>query len=316
MPPPAGSIPNTPSWRDKMGKYPQGTLALEGFGSGAGHGVTIVDANTGNALTRIGDPGWDNMQALYDAGYTQFAKDDGSIGSFQEFAQKLSLSAQQIQTQNLEASTGIGGPNTLRNIASGLLMAATPAALAGFAPEIATLAKSFGVSPEIASKVLSAGSSAGGAAIGGGNPLTAGLASLATSFLPTSVAAPGVGIEPPLQFADASTTAIPGGLPELPPGLGSGLQLPSSVNLADMGGGQGLNLNAPVPAADMGGGTGFSLPGAATIGAGALGLGAFAAGDTQAPAPVEERGMPYTPPAGGLGTLGTVAGGAGAAKVL
>src|SRR3990167_2382652 len=180
MPPPAGVIP---SWKDKMGQSPQGTLALEGFGGGTGHGATILDANTGQALTRIGDPGWDNMQALYDAGYTQFVKDDGSIGSFQEFGQKLSLSAQQIDTQNREASTGIGGTNTLRNIASGLLMAATPAALAGFAPEIATLAKSFGVSPEIASKVLSAGSSAGRAAVGGGDPLTAGLTSLATNFL-------------------------------------------------------------------------------------------------------------------------------------
>ena len=69
----AGFNPNPePVWKDRMGQYSQGTLALEHFGGGTGNGVAIVDANTGQWLTRVGDPGWDNMQALYDAGYTKF----------------------------------------------------------------------------------------------------------------------------------------------------------------------------------------------------------------------------------------------------
>src|SRR3990167_5104619 len=127
MPPPAGSIPNTPSWRDKMGQYPQGTLALEGFGSGAGHGVTIVDANTGQALTRIGDPGWNDIDALQRAGYAHFVDDVGKLGTMADFARKLTFTAGAIETQNREGSTGIGGTNTLRNIASGVLGAALPA---------------------------------------------------------------------------------------------------------------------------------------------------------------------------------------------
>src|SRR3990167_1085424 len=148
------------AWKDKMGQYSQGTLALERFGGISGNGIAIVDANTGEWLTRVGDPGWDNMQALYDAGYTKFANDDGTIGTFEDFGRELGLRAQIMEQTNLAGSTGLGGTNTLRNIVSGVGSAAMPAA-------VGSLSNLLNLSPSIVHPALSAGLST----VTGGNPL-------------------------------------------------------------------------------------------------------------------------------------------------
>ena len=150
------------AWKDKMGQYSQGTLALEKFGGITGNGIAIVDANTGEWLTRVGDPGWDNMQALYDAGYTKFANDDGTIGTFEDFGRELGLRAQGMEQANKEGSTGLGGTNTLRNIISGVGSTAIPAL-------VGPLSKLLKLSPSIVHPGLAAGLAAGT----GGNPLLA-----------------------------------------------------------------------------------------------------------------------------------------------
>src|SRR3990167_549315 len=169
----AGFNPNPePVWKDRMGQYSQGTLALEHFGGETGNGVAIVDANTGQRLTRVGDPGWYNMQALYDAGYTKFVNEKGIEGTFEDFGRELGFASQEMEKTNQAGMTGLGGTNTLRDIVSGVARTAMPAL-------IGPLSSALGISPSIVGPAA-AGSLA---AATGGNPLL----EAATSVLMNSI---------------------------------------------------------------------------------------------------------------------------------
>src|SRR3990167_3411889 len=263
----AGFNPNPePVWKDRMGQYSQGTLALEHFGGETGNGVAIVDANTGQWLTRVGDPGWDNMQALYDAGYTKFVNEKGIEGTFEDFGRELGFASQEMEKTNQAGMTGLGGTNTLRDIVSGVGSTAIPAL-------VGPLSKLLKLSPSIVHPGLAAGLAAGT----GGNPLLA----AAQTVLMDSIM-PRIGGTMVPESAISSIEGAGGDIPSwMSEGYNAGALAAETGGVQVAGpsqyGEETLDTTVPdysgAPYADITRGIDYTLPvvaGAGVVGAGAL----------------------------------------------
>ena len=95
-------------------------IAVQAFGGGVGAGRTIVDADTGQVLTRVDDPGWNDIAAWEKAGY-----DPAQV-------QSVLSSAESGMRSEQEAGRNEGG-NSFLSIALPVALAAfgVPAGLAG-----------------------------------------------------------------------------------------------------------------------------------------------------------------------------------------